>query len=84
MNPFDALIRSRKFWIAVFEAVTSTLVLLVGLQSPENLDTVKLLLAVWNTPFMLLIIGITVEDAAEKRAGLGEPQVIAVGPGDPE
>jgi len=62
----NGLLKSRKFWLAVFDACTSTLLLLVGAFVPEQADLIKTIVGFWQIPFVLLITGITVEDAAQK------------------
>ncbi len=62
----NGLLQSRKFWLAVFDAGTSSLLLAVALWLPEKEEFVKQFLVIWQVPFVLLITGITVEDTAQK------------------
>ena len=64
----NGLLQSRKFWLAVQDAVVSTALLLSSLYLPEQADTIKLIVGFWQIPTSILIIAITVEDAALKHA----------------
>ena len=67
---FHGLLRSRKFWIAVLDAVVSSItVLATALLSPEQVDMVLLLVGIWQPVFVALIAGIAYEDGKAKAAG---------------
>ena len=70
MSWFHGLVRSRKFWIAVLDAVVSSItVLATALLSPEQVDMVLLLVGIWQPVFVALIAGIAYEDGKAKGAG---------------
>ena len=64
-NPLQALARSRKFWLAVSDAVFSTILLLATrFLSPADVDLVKQLIVIYQPVIIALIVAISVEDAA--------------------
>ena len=70
MNPFASLVRSRKFWLAVLDAVIATIgVVTTAILSPEQVDQVLLLVGIWQPVFVALIAGIAYEDGKAKGAG---------------
>ncbi len=64
----NGLLHSRKFWLATFDAVVSTGLLIVSTYYPENADMIKQIVGFLQVPIVTLIAGITVEDAAQKNA----------------
>ncbi len=77
-NPFAGLIRSRKVWIAIINAIAAILGLWVGyLASP---DLAKLIMATWLAmqPVLLAVImGITAEDNAKVAAASRDKATVA-------
>lgn len=82
MSPFQLLLRSRKFLLAVLDAAMATVsILLTWFFAPEKVEQVMLLIGIWQPVIVAVIIGIALEDAAEKRAEVthifeGEPDEI--------
>jgi hypothetical protein len=65
------ILKSRKFWIAVFDVVISCLTYFI----PEYTDPILgnhilWLIAAWQPIFYALIVGTTQEDVALKKLGL--------------
>lgn len=82
-NPFDALIHSRKFILALGDALFSTITTILTLCfAPAVVDKILAVLAIWQ-PVLIIVIGaIAYEDgatikadAATAVAALPEPQV---------
>ena len=70
MNPFAGLVRSRKFWIAMFDLVVSLVLYFVGkYAAPTIADDVKIVIGLIQPVFLLLIGGIAYEDGKAKAAG---------------
>ena len=67
-NMFGALLRSRKFWLMVFDVLVSTAVYFVTKYvSPDLAENILWLIGSWQPVIIAVIVGIAVEDAAEKR-----------------
>ena len=65
----QTLLRSRKFLLMVLDEVISTVTYFVTADvSPEIADQVIWVIGAWQPVIVALIIGIAVEDAAEKGA----------------
>lgn len=69
MNPFQGLLRSRKFMLAVLDVVASTALYFAGKYAGAALDDIKFLIAAYQPVVGLVILGITVEDTARTQAG---------------
>lgn len=68
LNAFGKLIRSRKFWLAIVDVVISTATYLVTwLLSPDLAERIIWLIAAWQPIIIMVVLGIAIEDAAEKR-----------------
>jgi hypothetical protein len=62
-----SLLKSRKFWITVFDVVVSTATYMISrYMSPEVAEDILWLIAAWQPVIISLILGIAAEDAAEK------------------
>ncbi|MEN6507086.1 MAG: hypothetical protein ABFD92_21325 [Planctomycetaceae bacterium] len=64
-NPFKVLLRSRKFWLAILDAIAAILGLWVGTLVDEA--TAKLIMATWAATqpvFVTVIAAIAYEDKA--------------------
>lgn len=73
-NAFSALLRSRKFLLALLDVVISLVTYLVGLfGSPETQDMVLQIIGLLQPLFITLIGAIALEDAAQKRSGTFSP-----------
>jgi hypothetical protein len=74
MNPFALLFQSRKFLLALLDAVISIVVLvLTHILSPGDLDFALKIVAILQPVLISVILGIAHEDAAEKAAGATIP-----------
>jgi hypothetical protein len=63
------ILKSRKFWLMVVDVVISlTGVLLGWYLAPESAERIMTIIAILQPVVISLIVGIAVEDAAEKRA----------------
>ncbi|MFA5208271.1 MAG: hypothetical protein WC428_06540 [Candidatus Paceibacterota bacterium] len=61
------ILKSRKFWLMVFDVVLSTATYFIGQYvSPEVGNNILWLIGAWQPVIVSLIVGIAVEDAAEK------------------
>ena len=68
----EALLKSRKFWLSVFDIVVSTITYFVTkYAAPEIGNDILWLIGAWQPVIIMLIAGIAIEDAAVKRAGGG-------------
>jgi len=63
------ILKSRKFWLMVFDVAISTATYFVtNYVSPEIGNNILWLIGAWQPVIVSLIIGIAVEDAATKSA----------------
>lgn len=63
MNPFAALVKSRKFWLAALDAAVSTLsIVLAWWLSPDKVTQVLTLIGIWQPVFIVVIGAIAYED----------------------
>lgn len=61
------ILKSRKFWLMVADVAISTATYFVtNYVAPELQNTILFLIGAWQPVVISLIIGIAVEDAAEK------------------
>ena len=61
------LLHSRKFWLMVFDVVISTVTYLVTqFVNPDLAEKIIWLIGAWQPVIIAVIVGIAVEDAAEK------------------
>lgn len=68
MNPFAGLLLSRKFWTLILDTVISTVILVGGWYlSPDTLDRVVAVIAIYQPVFIALIAAIASEDNAERK-----------------
>jgi len=78
-NPFDALIHSRKFWLAMLDAVFSTVAtLLTMFLAPAQVDKILTVIGLWQPVLVVVIGAIAYEDGqkikADAQAGLSRPK----------
>lgn len=63
----EGILRSRKFWTLILDAVISTVLFFVTKYvNPAAVEDVKYLIAAWQPIILLIIAAWTVEDAVEK------------------
>jgi len=63
----SALLHSRKFWLMVLDVVVSTATFFITKYvNPELAESIIWLIGAWQPVIIAVIIGIAVEDAAEK------------------
>ena len=60
-NPFSLLLKSRKFWLMVLDAVVSLLLLFFA-----DFPNIEAVIGIMQPVFVAVIVGIAVEDAALK------------------
>lgn len=70
MNPFTALLKSRKFWLFVLASVVDIITLIVGRIAGIDQEFVLQITTIFSGLAAVVIGGIAWEDAAEKRAGI--------------
>jgi hypothetical protein len=64
------ILKSRKFWLAIFDILISTATYFVTKYAAPAIGAdVLWLIGSWQPAIVMLIAGIAIEDAAEKRAG---------------
>ena len=70
MNPFQALLQSRKFWLLILDTIVSVLTYFVGkyVVGAEGKDIIFLVTAL-QPIFLMAINSITREDVAQLQAG---------------
>jgi len=61
-NPFAALIHSRKFWLAVFDALMALAVYFVSRYAPAAAEDVKFAFVTLQPVIVILILAIAWED----------------------
>lgn len=67
MNPIKSLFNSRKFLLLLLDTILSGVVLFAGWYvAPEMLDRIIAVIALVQPLFVAVIVGIAVEDAAQK------------------
>lgn len=67
-NPFSALLHSRKFWLLALDTVLAITVYFVNKYgSPSFAEDSKMLFGLLQPMFVAVIVGIFVEDNAERR-----------------
>lgn len=71
LDALKALLRSRKFLLAMLDAVVSGILFAVGKYFPAGMEDAKYLIGVLQVPIVMVIGSIAYEDAAEKRNGMG-------------
>lgn len=70
MNPWKALLNSRKFWLLVLDTVVSTATLLIGLYVMQvQAEVVLALIAIIQPVFIYVIKAVLDEDVAKLAAG---------------
>ena len=70
MTAWGSLIKSRKFWLMLFDLVVSvTIYFITKYAMPSLAEDALFLIAVIQPPILFVIAGITVEDAAQKLSG---------------
>lgn len=68
-NPINTLLHSRKFLLALADAVASTVLLLAArFLSPSDVDLVKEIVVIYQPVIVAVILSIAAEDVAGIRA----------------
>ena len=68
-NPFTGLIHSRKFLLAMLDALVSSVALVLAcFLSPDKVASVLALIGIWQPVLIAVIVGIAVEDSANVKA----------------
>lgn len=68
-NPWERLKQSRKFWLLVLDTTIALVLHFVAVAKPELLGHVQFIVEKLQAVFVMVILGITIEDAA-KSLGL--------------
>lgn len=67
LNPFQKLVKSRKFWLMILDVLISTVTYFVTIYvNPKVAEQIIWVIGAWQPVIVALIIGIAHEDAAEK------------------
>lgn len=67
----SSLLKSRKFWLMVLDVIISTITFFVSKYiSPDLAENILWVIGAWQPVIVAVIIGIAVEDAAEKSASV--------------
>ena len=70
MTAWSSLIRSRKFWLMIFDLVVSmSIFFITKYAAPAFADDALFMIGAIQPPILFVIAGITVEDAAQKLSG---------------
>ena len=70
MNPFSGLLKSRKFWVVLFDLGVSLVLYFTGkYAAPALAEDVNFLIAAIQPAFLFLVGSIAYEDGQAKRAG---------------
>jgi hypothetical protein len=69
MNPFQSLLKSRKFLLLVLDTAISLILWAAGLFLPQYAEQVNQLILILQPVIIAVITGIAIEDAAAKRGG---------------
>jgi hypothetical protein len=68
-DAMKVLFQSRKFWLVILDAGTSTLTVVLALfLKPESVDKILALVALWQPVILLLINSITVQNVEGIKA----------------
>ena len=68
-NPFTGLIHSRKFLLAMLDALVSSVALVLAwFLSPDKVASVLALIGIWQPVLIAVIIGIAAEDVALSKS----------------
>jgi len=69
MNPIQGLLRSRKFLLLILDtAISLVLFFVTKYAAPGLAEDVKFVIAAYQPVFVAIIMAISIEDAALKRA----------------
>jgi hypothetical protein len=70
MNPFAALLKSRKFWLGVMDVVVSVTLFFVTKVNAAMVEDVKFLIGALQPMFIMIIGSIAYEDGEAMKAGV--------------
>ena len=76
MNPFKALLQSRKFWLLILDTVVSMTIYFGGKYLQTGSEDVVFMVAALQPAFALAIHAITREDVAQLEAGTHPTQAV--------
>lgn len=68
INPFLALLRSRKFWLATLDSIISIIIYYVNMDKPERMEDVMNIIKILKIPTVILITTITIEDVSRNHS----------------
>jgi hypothetical protein len=63
VNPFQKLLKSRKFWLMILDLVVSLALFFVGRFAPGSAEDVKYVIGLIQPVFVTIIAAIAYEDA---------------------
>ncbi len=70
MSAWESLMKSRKFWLMMFDLILSvTIYFVTKYAGPAYADDALFLISVMQAPILFVIMGIAVEDASQKLGG---------------
>lgn len=68
MNPFSGLLHSRKFWLAILDAVVSTALYFGAKYAGASLEDLRFVIAIYQPVIALVIISLAVEDTVRVQS----------------
>jgi len=68
MSPVSLLFKSRKFWLLILDTVIAIVLYVTSNFVPAMREHVAFFVGIMQPVFVMLILAIALEDAAEKRA----------------
>ncbi len=69
LNPFQQLVKSRKFWLAVLDAALSTLATVLGwIFAPDKATAIMALVVTWQPVIIAVIVSYTVQNVEGIKA----------------
>ena len=70
MTAWGSLMKSRKFWLMMFDLIISVTVYFVTKYAgPQYADDALFMIGAMQAPILFVIMGITLEDTAQKLSG---------------
>ena len=77
MNPFKSLLRSRKFWLLIFDMIVSTILLAFSQYWPQHKELAVQIIGIYQLPIVFVIGSLAYEDGKAKAAGTFQPYLDA-------
>ena len=84
-NPFSQLLHSRKFWLAMLDALLSTIATVLGwIFAPEKAGAIMGLIAMWQPVILAVIYSYTVQnvEGIKQEGELSKAAILAPIPED--